>query len=267
MSNDKQLEFFLLRYVPDAVKDEFVNIGVVLLGDGHADVRFTRDFSRVKCIDPAADIELLASIEAEVRRQLHAGGDSRAAILKKLDDSFSNTIQLSGTKAVLAEDAQAELDALAKMYLETRRPERIRDAGARTRIASRMREAFETAGVWDLMIKKIAASEYGMKGDPLKIDCGYRPHGNGFIKMFHGVSLANDVDSAKVLAFSYPQVRTGIASKLQAKSELTAIVDTTDRSDEQISFALDTLTGAEIRIANIGEISAIAETARKELKV
>jgi hypothetical protein len=265
MAGSKQLEFFLLRYVPDAVKDEFVNIGVVLLGDGHADLRFTRDYSRVKCIDPAADIELLAVIETELRRQLQAGGDARALILKKLDDSFSNTIQLSGTKAVLAEDAQAELDALAKMYLETRRPERIRDAGARTRIASRMREAFETAGVWDLMLKKIKASDYGMKGDPLKIDCGYRP--NGVVKMFHGVSLANDVDSAKVLAFSYPQVRGGIANKLQAKSELTAIVDTTDRSDEQISFALDTLTQAEIRIANMSEINAIAETARRDLKL
>jgi hypothetical protein len=242
-----------------------VNIGVVLLGEGTAAVRFTRDYSRVKCIDPAADIELLASIEAELRRQLQAGGDSRALILKKLEDSFSNTIQLSGTKAVLAEDAQAELDALATTYLETRRPGRIRDAGARTRIASRMREAFETAGVWDLMLKKIKASDYGMKGDPLKIDCGYRP--NGIVKMFHGVSLANDVDSAKVLAFSYPLVRHGIANQLNAKSELTAIVDIADRGDEQIAFALDTLTRADIRIANIREINAIAENARRELKV
>jgi hypothetical protein len=267
MANDKQFEFFLLRYGPDAVKDEFVNIGVVLLGDGTADLRFTHDFSRVKCLDPAADIELLASIEAELRQQLQAGGDSRALILKKLDDSFSNTIQLSGTKAVLAEDAQTELDALAKMYLETRRVSEasIRMAGARSRIASRMREAFETAGVWELMLKKIKASDYGMKGDPLKIDCGYRP--NGIVKMFHGVSLANDVDGAKVLAFSYPLVRHGIANKLNAKSELTAIVDTADRGDEQIAFALDTLTKAEIRIANIAEINAIAENARRELKI
>jgi hypothetical protein len=87
------------------------------------------------------------------------------------------------------------------------------------------------------------------------------------VKMFHGVSLANDVDSAKVLAFSYPLVRHGIANQLNAKSELTAIVDTSDRSDEQISFALDTLTRAEIRVAHVSEISAIAETVRLELKI
>ena len=49
MADLRQLEFFLLRYVPDAVKDEFVNIGVVMLepganGAGFADVRFTRDW-------------------------------------------------------------------------------------------------------------------------------------------------------------------------------------------------------------------------------
>jgi hypothetical protein len=52
MADRRQLEFFLLRYVPDAVKDEFVNIGVVMVeagagGDGFAEVRFTRDWLRV----------------------------------------------------------------------------------------------------------------------------------------------------------------------------------------------------------------------------
>ncbi len=31
MGDMKQCDFFLLRYVPDAVKEEFVNFGVVLL--------------------------------------------------------------------------------------------------------------------------------------------------------------------------------------------------------------------------------------------
>ncbi len=55
MADLRQLEFFLLRYVPDAVKDEFVNIGLVMIeaganGDGFADVRFTRDWRRVRCL-------------------------------------------------------------------------------------------------------------------------------------------------------------------------------------------------------------------------
>ena len=43
--------------------------------------------------------------------------------------------------------------------------------------------------------------------------------------------------------------------------------DTADRGDEQIAFAIDTLTKADIRIANVSEINAIAENARRELKI
>ena len=82
MAEYRQCEFYLLRYVPDAVKDEFVNLGVVLLETGagdtaFTDVRFTRDWRRVRCLDPEADVELLESFEGELRRMLQ----SRAAEL------------------------------------------------------------------------------------------------------------------------------------------------------------------------------------------
>ena len=51
MAQFRQCEFFLLRYVPDVVKGEFVNLGVVLLeeGDnGFTDVRFLRDWRRAE---------------------------------------------------------------------------------------------------------------------------------------------------------------------------------------------------------------------------
>src|SRR3954466_3242342 len=126
MAELKQCEFFLLRYVPDAVKDEFVNIGVVLMGaneSGYAELRFTKDWARVKCVDPAADIEMLEAMEQEIRGQLNsaAGDGKRESILKKLDDSFSNLVQVSGTKACLTENPQAEIESLAKLYLESSR--------------------------------------------------------------------------------------------------------------------------------------------------
>src|SRR5437879_5455444 len=193
MAELKQCEFFLLRYVPDAVKDEFVNIGVVLMGpganeSGYADLRFTRDWSRVRCVDPAADIEMLEAMEQEIRGQLNSasGEGKRESILKKLDDSFSNLVQVSGTKACLTESPQEEIESLARLYLESsRREKRGRDAGARTRILARMRDAFQQEGVWEHLRKKIAVSEYTGTGDPLRIDCGYRP--NGVVKLFHAV--------------------------------------------------------------------------------
>jgi hypothetical protein len=72
MAEKRQFEFFLLRYVPNAVQDEFVNVGVVMVEPGadFADVKFTRDWRRVRCLDPQVDIEMLEALENEVRRDL-----------------------------------------------------------------------------------------------------------------------------------------------------------------------------------------------------
>jgi len=271
MADLKQCEFFLLRYVPDAVKDEFVNIGVVLVepgtnGAGFAEVRFTRDWQRVKCLDPSADLEMLEGLEHDLRARLKEGS---AEFIRKAHESLSNVLQLSPPKACLAEFPAEELGRLAEMYLErARRPAAKGAAAGRQAIAQRMRDAFEQAGVWKhkLMRKRIAVARYTHPGDPLKIDCGYRP--NGEVKLFHAVSLAGDVDTAKVLAFTYPQIRDGIARLEQAKTSLTAIVeDDLDRTDEPIAFALDTLASSQIAVAAQAELPRLAEMARRELRV
>ncbi len=277
MAEYRQCEFYLLRYVPDAVKDEFVNLGVVLLetseGDGvFTDVRFTRDWRRVRCLDPEVDVELLESFEGELRRMLQ----SRAAevinyrgpmsrrdwLLRLLEDGLSGALQITPAKAVLTESPSVELGKLAQMYLESSRHERRAQAGRRV-IYAAMREAFEGAGVWALGRRDIALANYGAKGDPLKIDFGYRP--NGVIKMFQAVSLETDVDAAKVLAFSYPALRDGLRRAENAGSELTAVVEDGLRDDDAIGFALATLAASEIRVAAVSEMAGIAERARVEL--
>ena len=85
-------EFFLIRYVPDAVKGEFVNIGVVLRevgggasGEGggakeeRSAVRFTRDWGRVRCLDTEADVEMLEALEQEIAGRLAGAVDPRVA--------------------------------------------------------------------------------------------------------------------------------------------------------------------------------------------
>ncbi len=76
MAERIQCEFFLIRYVPDVVKGEFTNIGVLLREAGRDDsavVRFTRDWSRVRCMDADADIGLLEALEGEIAERLRLG--------------------------------------------------------------------------------------------------------------------------------------------------------------------------------------------------
>jgi hypothetical protein len=276
MADLRKCEFFLLRYVPDAVKDEFVNIGLLVLdaagssAEPFAQVRFTDDWSRVRCIDPAADIEVLEGFGEVVRTELARGHEGRELLLKRLNDSFSNLIQIAPAKACLTESPQLEVEVLSKLYLQSqpRKSEREHNVGARARIVSQMRDAFEAVGVWRLMWKKIPASDYTQTGDPLKIDCGYKP--NGTVKLFHALALENETDSAKILAFSYPAIKEGIAGKLNAAAELTAITNKdvgADGSDPQVAFALATLAAANIQVATVADLGRYAETARRDMRV
>jgi hypothetical protein len=265
MADLKQCDFFVLRYAPSAVSEEFVNVGVVLRerASGDAKIRLTTDLSRVRCIDPAADLEMLEQVLRSVEAEF---ANDREFILKKIYDSFSNVLQISSSKACLAEEPARELETLGHIYLEPPKQQRhLRESSARAKIVGRMRDEFTRAGVWELMWKRVPASEYTRPGDPLKIDCGYKP--NGVVRLFHGVSLASDSDVAKVLAFSYPQLRDGISGSLQADAKLTAIVDTADVEDDEARFAREVLEKAEIAIALTSELPALAEKARIELKV
>lgn len=200
--------FQLVRYVPDAVRNECVHIGVVLrevagvrntgeIEPEKIDVRFTRDWRRVRCLDPDADTELLEGMEGELRRRLAADQDRRLARI--LDESLSLNIQMTEPKAYLAESFLAGMEELMRLYVEAPPRERAPRLSGRAAIHSRMRAEFEHAGVWDLLRKRIAAAEYTRPGDPLRIDVGYRP--NGIVRMFHAVSFDPGLEMAKVLSF------------------------------------------------------------------
>lgn len=290
MAEPKQCEFFLLRYQPDSLTGEFANIGVVLLEDGAngaevaqplsaarngVHVRFTHDWRRVRCLDPDADLAVLEELENDLREQLRAGPLSAGSLVAKLQDYCSNALQLTPLTACLAEDPAREIETLARLYLERPvwhgSPTRV---SARQAIVARMKNAFEQAGVWGRMLKKIAAADYTFAGDPLKIDCGYtavghRPSALGAdgVRLFHAVSLATDADTAKVLAFSFPQLREGIEKKERRRAELTAITeDGLDLNDPAIAFALATLQRSEIAVATVAGLPDIAERARLDLR-
>ncbi len=189
----------------------------------------------------------------------------REWVLTQMAESFSGALELAPMTAVLTESPQAELGKLAQTYLEsTRRAHR--EQSGRPVIYAAMRDAFEKAGVWRHMRKDIAVAQYTRKGDPLKIDCGYKP--NGSIHLFHALSLATDVNTAKVLAFSYSEMRQSLERAENAGSDLTAVIeDGLDLQDEGVAFALATLQGSKITVANVSDMPQIAGRARVELKL
>lgn len=276
-------EFFVIRYVPDVVKGEFVNIGVLLreaLGTGpRAQVRFTRDWSRVRCMDADADIGLLEALEQEIDQRLRTATSPRdpKTVMEVMEDTLSNSLQMTEAKATLAENMATEMELLLRMYVEPIRVPKTRTRSGRAAIANAMRTEFEKVGAWALMRKRIAASMYTRPGDPLKIDCGYRAQTQdattgGLIRMFQAVSLEGDVEAAKVLAYSAPQLREGVDRVESAKLELTAVVEPLrsigtddDESTERYRFGVETMERQEIRVITLSDLVRAAATAQREL--
>ena len=268
-------EFQLLRYVPDAVRNEYVHIGVILREQGSrdaAEVRFTRDWRRVRCLDPEADTALLEGMESELRKRFQEEPDGN--LMRLLTESLSLGVQMTEPKAYLAESIPAGVEELMRLYVEPPPRERAPRLSGRAAIQARMRTEFERAGVWELMRKRIAAAEYTRPGDPLRIDVGYRP--NGLIRMFHAVSLEPGVEMAKVLAFSAASLRSGVERVEKAQLELTAVIEpaaklgATDAEPERLEmyrFGVETMEEHLIRVLTTSDLGRVAETARRELRV
>ena len=268
MSEKRKLEFFLLRYVPDAVKGEFVNFGLMALESGPegaslVDIRFTKDWNRVQCLDPQADLDVLEALQQEIRQEIGQTRD-RGALLRRMEDSFSNLVQISAVMPALTEKiAAAEVDDVARMFLETAKHRRTREPAGRQKILETMRDSFEKAGVLSLL-KAVPAEPYTKPGDPFEFDFGYRMGSE--IKLFHAVSMRASVDSAVMLAARYPRIVPVMAQLTETTPILTAVVEAElDRSRSEVGFALEMMEESRIRVAETREMARIADVARREL--
>ncbi len=275
VSERRSCEFRLIRYVPDAVRNEFVHIGVILREQGNAEaaeVKFTRDWRRVLCLDPYADTDLLEGMETELRRRFLAEPDGN--LMRLLSESLSLNVQMTEPKGYLAESIPAAVEELMRLYVEPPPRQRIPRLSGRAAIQAKMRTEFERVGVWDLLRKRIAAADYTRPGDPLRIDAGYRP--NGVIRMFQSVSLEPGVEMAKVLAFSATGLREGVQRVEKADLELTAIIEpaaklgATDEDPERLAvyrFGVETMEEHQIRVLTTSDMNRVADTAKRELRV
>jgi hypothetical protein len=270
----RECEFQLLKYVPDPVRNEYVHIGVILReqGSAHAEVRFTRDWRRVRCLDSDADTAQLEGMENELRLRLE--GEPGGKLMRILEEALSMGVQMTEPRGYLAESLPAGMEELMKLYVEPPPRERTSKLSGRAAIHARMRSEFEHAGVWDLLRKRIAVSEYTRPGDPLRIDAGYRP--NGVIRMFHAVSFEPGLETAKVLAFSAAAMRAGVERVEKAQLELTAVIEpalhlgATDEAPERLEmyrFGVETMEEHQIRVLTTSDMGRVAETARRELHV
>jgi hypothetical protein len=267
--------YHVVRYQPNLIRDEWVNIGVLLLipgegpeagpGAGRVRQRWLEepaDLARLRRLHPAADEELLLRLPAEFHRQFDAREMDAEAILDKFDDTFSNAVQLAPRQGLLARDPETELDRIFHEQVEPQREPRRGAVEIRTRSDVRARAAdyFRTEKILRLMQRSVRVEEFTAPGDPMRIDFSYRRNGTrGFV---HSLALGRDPGQAKLLAYTAGAIRERVAH-----SEFLAITEREPaRGNVRDQFVSGILAESDIRVVPLAELRKWAHDVAPVLK-
>ncbi len=117
MGGGRACAYRILRYTPNLVRDEWVNIGVLVYDPARGERRLrliedAGEFARVRRLHPHADEGLLRALRDDLERQFAAANRDWQKVLAKWDETLSNALQLAPQKGVLASDLDAELERL-----------------------------------------------------------------------------------------------------------------------------------------------------------
>lgn len=117
MPTESGFEYFFLQYAPDLFKKDTIEIAIVFLDPkawqtGLCLVRFFPAWrSQVLRADPAADTDVLGALAREVEKSLSAP-ESRAEMLRMMEGSFSNQLQVSNRYACRTSNPFQEIEKL-----------------------------------------------------------------------------------------------------------------------------------------------------------
>ncbi len=118
MAERRQLELYLLRFLPHVLREDFVTVGLLLRESdgGFADVRMTHDWKMLQCVAPDVETEWFEVVEQEIRARL-GSLQRREELVQLVGEKFGTSIDVAPTKAVVTEDPAREMDVLTAMYL------------------------------------------------------------------------------------------------------------------------------------------------------
>jgi len=274
--------FHLLRYVPDPVKDEFINIGVVLVDDagGALGARMASedDLRRVRCLHPGADLELLRSFQSQLEAELRdpargpgAGGpvpgrdqECAASRLAWLVETGAQSLRLEARRGCQARDPAAAVQSLYESFVAS--PPRVSAGVRRGTGAWVKREAdsvLRAEHLLEHLDSGIWAERFTYPGDPFRIHYGYR---NGSAHYIHMLSLQHSAQQAKVLAFTYERMRSA-ADEFQRAARLTAVVEDTPPESPTSRFTRQLLEESRIEVLPIDRIQGLVRQVKQELRL
>jgi Protein of unknown function (DUF3037) len=262
----------IVRYAPSLLRDEWINIGVLLFDPKTGERRLRlieeeEEFNRVRRLHPQADEGLLRALRdhLESRFAAAAPGDRGAApagnggnrstyfadngdhprdwfrVLEKWDQTLSNALRLADPKATQADDLDLELARLYDDRVAVPQGRgRVGLLGSRASLRSHCSNVLHHAKIWNRLEKSVRASQFTFPGDPMRIDYGYRRNGTrGFV---HTLSVTRAPAEAKTLAYTAERIE----KDGRFPWEFRAVTDVPLGDSDRHRFVRDTLRAAGI---------------------
>lgn len=265
-SKPKECSFFLVRYVPDLVRDEVLNIGLFVHSpqERYLGCLFSDDLRRVKRFHPQADLELLRELQQHFEAQIDEYTDDLDAYVRVMQESFSNLIQVTTPRTCLLRDPQTQIQDLFERYVGPRLSGPA-PPDTRLRIKQQLTTAFVRAGVWERLEKRVPVERWTQKGDRFTFDYGYQAlvaegKANGHLKFVHALSLKRDSELAKVLVYTLDRVRRREAA------DLTAVIEGAPAAgDEAARHTQRILEGGQVYVQPLSGLDEYVQSVRREL--
>lgn len=147
--NNKTIYFSVCRYIPDILRGESINIGIVvhIPESGLLSFRKTRNFSRIRSFDDEIELDMIKAVLESLEYQFNTNRSSEIPLIDSEDflkqelQYFVNQIQFSEIRVLISEDNKFEEDIndLTDMYLyyDKKKSERI-DRNRVRSLASKM---------------------------------------------------------------------------------------------------------------------------------
>ena len=263
----KECSYFLVRYVPDVVKQEFINIGLFLFcpAEQFLDCLFSDDFRRINRFHAQADTQFLRDLQPHFEEQIDKHEEDLQGYIQEMQQSYSNLIQLSPPRTCLTADLGVQLQDLFERYVGARLAGPTKQ-DTRMRIKHRMTESLRRCGVFDYKSfeKRIPAAQWTGAGDPFAFDFGYRPlqqtgKPNGRLKLIHTLSLQRDNELAKALKWTFDRVLEKEFSHLTVGHE-----DVPDPDNPIVRSSQGILQSESIRLLPVSGFDEYAQSVRAE---
>jgi Protein of unknown function (DUF3037) len=272
---NRVFRYRVLRYMPNVVRDEWVNIGVVLeeAGDRAAAgmaapvtrraIRVIEDETeivRLRRIHPSVDENLLRQLAAELESGLRGAGPLPAALIERLDRTLSNAIQFGPHVGLLAADFDAALDRLYREQVERPPSER---AGilenTRSWIRARLNDVFGRHRLLSKLERGVRVEEFTQRGDPMRLDYAYRANGaRGYLQ---AVVLGRDPAPAKLFAYTAARIRA-----IAKGSEFTAVTDEDfSAANPRHNFVARLFAGEQIAVVPLNRIETFTSSLKTRL--